>query len=301
MSRTPNQSTQSTGTVDYEVPEGNVTSRLTEPRMPERVRLIRPAMWSEAPTATLSAESFRIYLGLATRTDDGCWTLWRLGTLAALLLPYQSVRRRERLVEKAEADLIAAGLLIVYPCGCAYLPFMWRDFRQAGGNHSYAVTDYHRRHASPDESVQPGTSPASVSVSGSGSVSGSASGSVSERSSHSVPDSAVGSGSGSGPTPSSDVQTNKENDDPWTRWNGKWAPVREAMARRGFYQPPNGETDEEGTQRDHLWQMVRENATLVAQIIDEAPAHLCAGQSRFFDLVGHIFKKWNTVASGGPS
>ena len=47
--------------------------------------------------------------------------------------------------------------------------------------------------------------------------------------------------------------------------------------------------------------MVRENANLVAQIIDEAPANLCADQSRFFDLVGHIFKKWNTVASGGPS
>jgi len=292
MPRTPNQSTQSTGTVDHEVGDASGTGHLTEPRMPERVRLIRPAMWSEAPTATLSAESFRIYLGLATRTDDGCWTLWRLGTLAALLLPYQSVRRRERLVEKAEADLIAAGLLIVYPCGCAYLPFMWRDFRQAGGNHSYAVTDYHRRHASPDESVQPSTSPASVS--GSGSVSGS----VSDRASHAVPGSEAGTGSGSGPTPTGDVQTNKKNDDPWKGWNPLWDPVREAMARRGFYLPPNGETDDEGTQRDHLWQMVRENADLVARIIDEAPATLCAGQSRFFDLVGHVFKEWNAIASG---
>jgi len=290
MPRPPAESTRSAGAVDHEASEASVTGHLTEPRMPERTRILRPSLWSEAATAALSADSFRNYLGLATHADDDGWTLWRPETLAALLLPYQPVRRRERLMAQTRSDLIAAGLLIVHPCGCAFIPYMWRDFRQTGGNHSSAVAEYGRLHASPDESVQVSTSPASVSVS--------VSESVSDRASDSVSDSEVASGSGSGSTPSSDAQTNKTNDDPWKAWNGQWAPVREAMARRGYYQPPNGETDEEGSQRDHLWKMVRENANLVAQIIDEAPADLCAGQSRFFDLVGHVFREWNAIASG---
>jgi len=282
MPRTQNQSTQSTGTVDHEVGDASVTGHPTEPRTPERTRILRPSLWSAAATATLSADSFRNYLGLATHADDDGWTLWRPETLAALLLPYQPVRRRERLMAQTRSDLIAAGLLIVHPCGCAFIPYMWRDFRQTGGNHSSAVAEYHRLHASPDESVHVSTSPASVSVSVSGSESESASPSV----------------SGSGPKQSSDVQTNKKNDDPWKGWNEQWDPVREAMERRGFHHPPIGATGEDGTQRDRLWPMVRENANLVARIIDEAPAHLCAGESRLFDLVGHVFNEWNTVASG---
>ena len=294
MPRTPNQSTRSTRTVDHEVPEGSGTD-LTEPRMPERTRILRPGLWVEAMVAMLSDFAFRLYLGLTTCADDDGWLLWRPSTLAAHLLRFRHLGRREATLEKGAAELLAAGLLVVHDCGCAYLPYLHRDFRVKGGNHAVTIRRFHESHASLDESVHVRTSPASVSVSGS------ASESVSDRASDSVSDSGVASGSGSGSTPSSDVQTNEKSADPWKAWNGQWTPVREAMARRGFYQPPNGETDEEGTQRDHLWQMVRENATLVAQIIDEAPAHLCAGQSRFFDLVGHIFTGWNTVAAGVPS
>ena len=258
---------------------------MTEPRMPERTRILRPALWSEAATATLSAESFRIYVGLTTCADDDGWTLWRPATLAAHLLPYQPVVRRERLMEKARADLVAAGLLVVHPCGCAFLRYLWRDFRVSGGNHSSAVAEYHRLHTSPDESVQVRTSPASVSASASGS----------ETASHSV----SASGSRSGPTPSGDVQRNKENDDPWHDFDGRWLSVQQALERRRFYLPPIGAKGEDGTQRDRLWAMVRENADLVARIIDEAPAHFCAGQGKFFDLVGYVFEAWNALARGG--
>lgn len=258
---------------------------MTEPRMPERTRILRPSLWSDSATATLSADSFRNYLGLATHADDDGWTLWRSETLAALLLPYQPVRRRERLMAQTRSDLIAAGLLIVYPCGCAFIPFMWRDFRQTGGNHSSAVAEYHRLHAKPDESVQVRTSPASASGSGSGS----------DTASHSV----SASGSRPGLTPTSDVQTNKNNDDPWHDFDERWLPVQQALERRRFYLPPIGAKGEDGTQRDRLWQMVRENANLVARIIDEAPDDLCAGQSRFFDLVGHVFEAWNALARVG--
>jgi hypothetical protein len=290
MPRTQNQSTESSGTVDHEVGDASGTGHVTEPRMPERTRILRPGLWVEAMVAMLSDFAFRLYLGLMTCADDEGWLLWRPSTLAAHLLRFRHLGRREAALDKGAAELLAAGLLVVHDCGCAYLPYLHRDFRIKGGNHAVTVLRFHESHASLDESVQVGTSPASVSVS--------VSESVSDRASDSVSDSGVASGSGSGSTPSSDVQTNKKNDDPWTGWNPLWDPVREAMARRGFHHPPNGETDEEGTQRDHLWRMVHENPNLVAQIIDEAPAHLCAGQSRFFELVGHIFKEWNAVASG---
>ena len=139
----------------------------TEPRMPERTRILRPSFWSDAVPGQLSDAEFRLYLGLATCADDEGWTLWRPATLAAHLYRFQSVKRRERQLELNANGLVEAGLLEFHPCGCAFLPFHYRDFRQKGGNHSNAVRDFHVEHVGPDESVQVSTGPASESVSGS--------------------------------------------------------------------------------------------------------------------------------------
>lgn len=288
MPRTQNQSTQSPGTVDHDVGDASGTGHVTEPRMPERTRILRPGLWVEAMVAMLSDFAFRLYLGLMTCADDEGWLLWRPSTLAAHLLRFRPIGRREAALAKGAAELSAAGLLVVHDCGCSYLPYLHRDFRVKGGTHAETILRYHESHGSLDESVQVGTSPASVSAS--------VSGSDSDRSSQSFSDAAAGTGSGSGST--GDVQTNKKNDEPWHDFDKRWLPVQQAMERRRFYLPPIGAKGEDGTQRDRLWQMVRENPDLVAWIIDEAPATLCAGQSRFFDLVGHIFKQWNTVAPG---
>ncbi len=88
-------------------------------------------------------------------------------TSAAHLYRFQSVKRRERQLELNANGLVEAGLLEIHPCGCAFLPFHYRDFRQKGGNHSNAVRDFHVEHVGPDESVQVSTGPASESVSGS--------------------------------------------------------------------------------------------------------------------------------------
>jgi hypothetical protein len=215
---------------------------------------------------------------LATCSDDAGWTLWRPDTLAAHLLRYQPVGRRSNLFAKAQADLVAAGLLLIHDCGCAFLPYLWRDFRQAGGNHSTQVADFHQSHSSSDEYVLGGTSPAPGSVSGSGS--GMASEAPPQR-----PSALVIDGLSDEPVP-----------DPWSGFSQDWQPVREAMARRGYVRPPNGEVDANGTQRDQLWQMVRENANLVARLIDGAPPGFRTGSQSFYDLVGHVFTGWNELA-----
>ena len=107
-SRTPNQSTQSTGTVDHEVWDASGTGQVTEPRMPERTRILRPGLWVEAMVAMLSDFAFRLYLGLMTCADDEGWLLWRPSTLAAHLLRFRSVSRREAALEKGAAELSAA-------------------------------------------------------------------------------------------------------------------------------------------------------------------------------------------------
>ena len=267
----------------------------TAPRMPERTRLLRPSLWVEATTARLSAEAFRAYLGLATCADDGGLLLWRPPTLAAHLYRFLPVRQRDKMLAKCAEELVEAGLLILHPCGCAEMPYVERDLKIGGGNHSYAVVDFHAIHVGTDEYVPVRTSPASVSHTASASVSGSPSFSGSE--------SASPSSSGSPtnrPTPSRRRPTTV-GDDPWTTFDPIWWPVRGAMAERGYKLPPNGETDSSGTQRDRLWQMVRENATLVAALIRDAPPDFRKGTRPFYDLVGHVFANWSSLAEkAGP-
>ena len=152
---------------------------MTEPRMPVRTRIMRPALWIDAATATLSDGSFRLYLGLTTCSDDDGWLLWRPETLAAHLCRFQPLRQRERWLESGRRELAEKGLLVVHECGCGFLANLFRDFRTSGGNHSEAVHTYHQSHACTDPSVQVGTSPAPSSSSSSFSATPSSSSSFS--------------------------------------------------------------------------------------------------------------------------
>jgi hypothetical protein len=252
--------------------------------MPARTRILRPFLWVDATVAKLSDSAFRLYLGLTTCADDEGWLLWQPSTLSANLYRFRPVGRREAALEKGATELAAAGLLVVLDCGCAYLPYLHRDFRVSGGTHADTIRRFHLFHPSPDEYVHVRTSPAPVSVSGS--VSDSASSSV------------LDSDSAPARKRSKDGLATTKDDDPWKKWNKQWNPVREAIARRGFLLPPTGETDEEGGQRDCLWEMVRENVNLVVQLIDEAPADLCSDQHPVFDLVRHVLKAWDALGPG---
>ena len=204
--------------------------------MPERTRILRPSLWVDATTGTLSDNAFRLCLGLNTCCDDEGWLPWRPPTL------------------------------------------FYRDFRQNAGNHSQAVHDFHRSHDGTYESEPVRTSPVLVSVSDSGS------------------DSDSGSGLNrptTGPAPTSTGVAG-----PWEAMDPVWWPLREAMARRDYRLPPRGAKDEDGSQRDHLWRLVRKNPGLVARLIDDAPPDFRAGRRPFFDLVRHVFDEWRAVERG---
>lgn len=160
----------------------SASATTAEPRMPERTRILRPSLWIDATTATMTDSAFRAYLGIATCADDDGWLLWRPPTLAAHLLRYLAPARRTRLLAKATDELREAGLLMVHDCGCAFLPYLARDLRVTGGSHASTVREYHESHTATDVSVQVSPSPASGSgsESGSGSSSGSVPGPVSE-------------------------------------------------------------------------------------------------------------------------
>ena len=151
--------------------------------MPERTRLLRPSLWADAATATLSAEAFRLYIGLAMLSDDAGMLLWRPATIAAYVYRYWAPTRRERLFAKVAAELIAAGLLETMECRCAFMPFLARDFRVSGGNQATTIETYHLGHVPPDAADddhptdKSGLIHTNADKSRSGSVSASASGS----------------------------------------------------------------------------------------------------------------------------
>ena len=268
--------------------------------MPVRTRVLRPALWVDPATATLSAEAFRIYLGLATCTDDNGWLLWRPQTLAAQLLRFQPVARRERRLAQAMSELVAAGLLVVHPCGCAFLTYLWRDFRQSSGNHTTVVADFHASHTSTDEYVQGGTSPAPSSSSSSDSGLSSPSAS----SSHSGSSSASGSGSTSSlratstKPRSSDGQPTTTGDAPWNTVDPRWWPVRQALDERGYVLQPGADNGGLDMDRERLSVMVREDASLVVALVRNAPPDLHAGPHPFVDLVDYLVRQWDARAAG---
>jgi hypothetical protein len=89
------------------------------------------------------------YIGLWCIADDGGWLTWDAPQIGALLYPYKSVHARERSVESAGVALAVAGRLVMFPCGCAYIPKL-ADHQRIGGNKSFTVRDRHRVHTSTD-------------------------------------------------------------------------------------------------------------------------------------------------------
>jgi hypothetical protein len=131
-----------------------------EPRMVGRVRVHRPDLWREETTSRLRPDERDLYLGLSTMTDDGGTLLWRPTTIAAALYPYTGPAQRLRDLDRRAAALVAAGLLAIHKCGCGTLPRGKRDVLQAGGNHTFTVTEFHgREHSASPKSGRVRTDP----------------------------------------------------------------------------------------------------------------------------------------------
>lgn len=118
-----------------------------------RIRQVRPEFFTDAVTAHLSADVALLYIGLWCVADDAGWLRWDVPQLGATLRPYQSVPVRERRVTMAGECLVAAGRIVRYDCGCAYIPTLV-DHQRIGGNKSFSVRDEHRVHTSSDLSAR---------------------------------------------------------------------------------------------------------------------------------------------------
>ena len=119
---------------------------MTEPRMPSRTRLYRPDLYADDVTGPLLPEVRDLYLALGGCADDHGWLLWRVALLGARIYPYEGVAQREAALLKRAKQLEMDRLLVVHPCGCAYLPRLVRDLATRSGQPSYAIEEHHQKH-----------------------------------------------------------------------------------------------------------------------------------------------------------
>jgi hypothetical protein len=158
--------------------------RSAEPQPPSRVRLVRPALYRSGDTGVLPPDVRDFLIGLTTLADDEGWLMWRPAELGAALYPYTQPKRRRRDLERRAAILVAADLLVLHDCGCAFLPTLKRDHAVKSGNPTTAVWAWHMSHPRA-ESVPVRTDP-SESRSDSDSSSASASSSLKDSDSSSA-------------------------------------------------------------------------------------------------------------------
>lgn len=83
-----------------------------------RVRLIRPAYWTDADLHTrLSADAREFYIGLWMEADDAGYVSWDLDRIGADLYPYRPLGWRRRSLAKWIEGLAINGHIRVLECG----------------------------------------------------------------------------------------------------------------------------------------------------------------------------------------
>ena len=110
-----------------------------------RIRQVRPEFFTDPLTARLSIPTRLLYIGMWCVADDDGWLRWDVSHLAVLLLPYESVHRREGHIEHARDELVAADRLRLLDCGCALIPTLPKHQR-INGTKAYTSRDWHRKH-----------------------------------------------------------------------------------------------------------------------------------------------------------
>lgn len=99
-----------------------------------RIRQVKPEYWSDAVTARLSDTAQLIYIGLWNVADDAGYLEWDVEALGAHLRPYETPRHRVRRIEKAAAELVAAGRMQMLACGHAVIPTLPVHQRMSSGS-----------------------------------------------------------------------------------------------------------------------------------------------------------------------
>ncbi len=248
---------------------------MTGPRMPSRTRLYRPDLYSDDVTGPLPPEVRDLYLALGGCADDHGWMPWRVALLGARIYPYRAVAEREADLTRWAARLVADGLLVMHPCGCAYLPRLVRDLATRSGQPSYAIEEHHQRHATATVR-QPAPAEAGALP-------------------RTTPMDGDGDRDGYGDRAHDDMVTTNARDGAdldgwpsraWRGWDPRWQPYAVAMAEQhGCATPPPGDQDDEASARGRLWHIVRDNPNRLAAWVRELPAG-----STPRAVVGHVFQ-----------
>lgn len=110
---------------------------------------MRPEFFTDPLTSKLPVDVRLTYIGLWCVADDAGWLRWDVAGIGASLYPYESVRVRERRIERVGESLVEASRLVVHECGCALIPKLI-EHQKIGGNKSFTVRDEHRVHTRPD-------------------------------------------------------------------------------------------------------------------------------------------------------
>jgi hypothetical protein len=138
-----------------------------------RTRLIRPEFFADELMATASIPTRLVYIGLWTLCDDAGYFERKPRQIAAALFPYDGQAHRQRITDKALAELEGMGRIKYLECGIhATVPTLPRHGVK-GGNKAETIASRHRS-TCPSVLVRTSTSKSS-SVSVSDSVAGSVS------------------------------------------------------------------------------------------------------------------------------
>jgi hypothetical protein len=112
---------------------------------------VRPEFFTDPVMASLSAVTRLTYIGLWCVADDAGWLRWDVPQIGAQLYPYESARRREKVLSDALSQLMEKGRVVLHPCECVFIPHLV-DHQKIGGNKNINALILHRVHTGMDQS-----------------------------------------------------------------------------------------------------------------------------------------------------
>jgi len=108
--------------------------------------------------------------------DDEGWLLWSPDEIATTIYPYAAWPERRHELERRAPLLVDADLLVIEPCGCAFLPSLKAQHAVKSGRQTSPIQAWHQSHG-----ARPGMPRNAAEPSGSGSDSSTGSDSDSGR------------------------------------------------------------------------------------------------------------------------
>ena len=112
--------------------------------MSARIRQIKPAFFKDPDMAALTPATRLFYIGLWCLADDAGFYRWDVADVGVELYGFEPRARRERAAQEHLNVLVAAGRVVMEPCGHLRIPTFAEHQRFAGP--TKRVLTYEREH-----------------------------------------------------------------------------------------------------------------------------------------------------------